>query len=58
MGMEERKYALDNAPDWINQTYGQRIAGCIQHLLLFNFLTQEEAMKAFDRAEQWFNKSK
>lgn len=37
VGLAERKSPLDPAPDWVGQTYGQRLSNALMALKLLGF---------------------
>lgn len=51
--LAKRKHPSDLAPDWIDQTYGQRLFNALMALKLFGFLTEEEAITVADRISEW-----
>lgn len=53
MSLAERKHPLDLAPDWVEQTYGERLFNALMTLRLFEVLTKEESLMVLDRIDKW-----
>lgn len=55
--LAERKSPFDMAPDWVEQSYGQRLFSALTALRLFGFLTEDEVLMVSDRIDEWINKN-
>ena len=53
MSLADKRSPYDPAPDWINHTYGKRVASALMILKLFGFLTDEEALAIATRIDKW-----
>jgi len=56
MSLAEKCSPFDPAPDWIDQTYGQRVSSALMSLKLFGFLSENEAVLIAARIDEWVNK--
>lgn len=53
--LASKRSPFDPAPDWVGQTYGQRISGALVSLKLFGFLTEREAASIAAKIDEWFD---
>lgn len=56
MSLAERRSPFDPAPDWIDQTYGQRVSSALYTLRLFGFLSEKEAATIATRIDGWIDR--
>ncbi|MDQ0286374.1 MULTISPECIES: hypothetical protein [Desulfofundulus] len=57
MSLAERRSPSDPAPDWVDQTYGQRVSSALMTLKLFGFLSEEEAVIIAAKIDEWIAKN-
>lgn len=53
MSLKDMFKPTDEAPDWIGHTAAERVSNCIMHLLLYEAITEKEAVEINKRMESW-----